>query len=142
MQSIPWNGKTITEPGVYRGIQLADYHRPDLCDAISVSSSMLRHIITESPRHAFEKSPLNPDRASDADETEAMALGRFVHKAVAAEPFNDDTGMRPATVGGYAYNGNRKEWREWLAEQHKAGKFVISPAVAERAKGMIVALGQ
>ena len=143
MQSIPWNGRKITVPGIYRDIPLADYHRPDLCDAVSVSSGLLRDIIAKSARHAFERSPLNPNREESETETEAVMLGRFVHKAVAAEPtFADEWVMRPATVGGYAYNGNRKEWRDWLAQQRAAGKYVISPEQAERAKGMILALGE
>ncbi|MGX1151414.1 PD-(D/E)XK nuclease-like domain-containing protein [Bradyrhizobium ottawaense] len=142
MQSIRWDGKTITAPGIYRDIPLHDYHRADLCDAISVSSSMFRNIVNKSPKHAFDKSSLNPDREDSETESEAMVLGRFVHKAVAGEPFDDDTVMRPATVGGFAYNANRKEWRDWLKEQRGAGKFIVSPALAERAKGMIIALGQ
>jgi hypothetical protein len=85
MQSIQWDGKQISKPGIYRGIPLADYRRADLCDAISVSSSMFRSIITKSPKHAFEKSSLNPARSPEDEDTDAMALGRFVHKAVAGE---------------------------------------------------------
>ncbi|TAI61091.1 PD-(D/E)XK nuclease-like domain-containing protein [Bradyrhizobium sp. Leo170] len=141
MQSIPWDGKTIIEPGIYRGIPLTDYHRFDLCSEVSVSSTMLRGIIGESPRHAWEKSRLNPDHVDDEEQSEAMALGRFLHAAVAAEPFESDCVFRPATIAGHPYNGNRKEWREWKAEQIRNRKTIITPEMASHAKGMIVALG-
>jgi PDDEXK-like uncharacterized protein DUF3799 len=142
MQSIPWDGKTITKPGIYRGIPLDAYHDPHLCDAISISSSMLRNIISKSPRHAWTKSRLNPGFSPMDEMTDAFALGRFVHNAVAGEPFEADCVLRPATMGGHPYNGNRKEWRDWNAEQKAAGRYVITPADAELAKGMIIALGQ
>lgn len=141
MQSIPWDGGTITEAGVYRGIPLADYHRPDLCSEVSVSSSMMRHMIAESPRHAFERSAFNPNRDDDEEQSQALAVGRFLHAAVAAEPFDSDCVFRPASIGGHAYNGNRKEWRHWKAEQLKAHKTIITPEMAANVKGMIVALG-
>lgn len=141
MQSIPWDGKTITAPGIYRGIPLQDYHRFDLCDEVSVSSSMLRNIIAESPRHAWQKSRLNPDHAEDEEQTQAMAEGRFMHAAVAAEPFDSDCVFRPATIGGHPYNGNRKEWREWKEEQLRNHKTIVTPEMAEHVKGMIIALG-
>jgi hypothetical protein len=141
MQSIPWSGEIVNKPGIYRGIPLADYHRFDLCDAPSVSSSFLRTLINKSPKHAWEESALNPEHPDDEAESEAIAKGRAVHKAVAAEPFDDDTVLRPPTIAGHPYNGNRKEWREWLEEQRKAGKTVITPKMAEDIKGMIIALG-
>jgi hypothetical protein len=146
MKSISWNNKTVVEQGCYRGIPILDYHRADLCDAPSVSSKILRAIISESPRHAFEKSSLNPDRDVDETENQAMALGRLLHSAVAGEvggeTFESDTIMRPATVAGHAYNGNRKEWREWYAEKRAAGLTVITPEMGTKLKGMILALGQ
>ncbi|WP_439372953.1 PD-(D/E)XK nuclease-like domain-containing protein [Bradyrhizobium sp. DASA03120] len=141
MQSIQWDGSPITTPGIYRGIPLADYHRPDVCAEVSVSSSMFRSIIAKSPRHAFEKSQLNPERSLDEEQNESLSLGRFLHSAVAGEPFEHDCVLRPATVGGVAYQGNRKEWRDWKAAQIAAGKFIMSPEMVEAAKGMIVALG-
>ncbi|WP_166304228.1 PD-(D/E)XK nuclease-like domain-containing protein [Bradyrhizobium sp. 2S1] len=141
MQSIPWDGKPITRPGLYRNIPLADYHRHDLCDAVSVSSTMFRNIIRRSPAHAFTNSSLNPKRGKEP-QSEAMALGRFVHKAVAGEPFDDDCVLCPPEVGGKPYNMRLKVWQDWKAEQEAAGKCVITPSMAERAKGMILALGK
>src|SRR5947199_1288943 len=140
LQSIPWDGKPISKPGLYRGIPLADYHRHDLCDAVSVSSSLFRTIIRRSAAHAFDKAPLNPERTQE--ESEAMALGRFVHKAVAGEPFDDDCVLCPPEVGGKPYNMRLKVWQDWTAEQQAAGKYVITPPLAIRAKGMIIALGK
>src|SRR5438552_904425 len=113
LQSIQWDGKPISKPGLYRGIPLADYHRPALCDAISVSSSSLRRISRRSAAHAFATSPLNPERTTELNE--AMALGRFVHKAVAGEPFDDDCVLCPPEVGGKPYNMRLKVWQDWKA---------------------------
>jgi hypothetical protein len=142
MQSIPWDGKTIDKEGIFRGVPLADYHRSDLCEAPSVSSSFLRAITAKSPKHAWEGSTLNPAHADDEEQSEALAKGRAIHKAVAAEPFDDDTILRPPTIAGYTYNGNRKDWRDWNAKQQKAGKTIITPKMAEEITGMIIALGQ
>jgi PDDEXK-like domain of unknown function (DUF3799) len=142
MRSIDWDGNQITTPGIYRGIPLADYHRPDLCVEVSVSSSMLRTIINKSPKHAFDKSLLNPAYSPDDEQNEALSKGRFVHSAVAGEAFENDCVLRPPVIGGVPYNGNRKEWREWKAEQIAAGKYILTPEMAEAAKGMIIALGQ
>ncbi|UQR66187.1 PD-(D/E)XK nuclease-like domain-containing protein [Bradyrhizobium sp. C-145] len=141
MQSILWDGKPITRPGLYRNIPLADYHRHDLCDSISVSSSMFRNIIRKSPAHAFANSSLNPHRDRET-QTESMALGRFVHKAVAGEPFDDDCMLCPPLVKGEPFNMRKKVWQDWKADQEAAGKYVITPSLATRAKGMIIALGQ
>jgi PDDEXK-like domain of unknown function (DUF3799) len=143
MQSVPWDGKKIREASIVRGLPLAAYHDPLICEGgPSVSSSLLRNPIQKSPAHAFETSPLNPNYEADADDSEAMALGRFLHKAVAAEPFDDDCVLCPPTIRGEPYNARLKVWKDWKAEQVTAGKYVITPDMAERAKGMILALGK
>lgn len=142
MQSFQWDGNQITTPGIYRGIPLADYHRPDLCVEVSVSSSLFRTIINKSPKHAFDKSLLNPAYSPDDVQNEALSKGRFVHSAVAGEAFENDCVLRPPAIGGVAYNGNTKVWREWKALQLAAGKYILTPEMAEAAKGMIIALGQ
>ncbi|MBR0941021.1 PD-(D/E)XK nuclease-like domain-containing protein [Bradyrhizobium liaoningense] len=141
MQSIQWDGNQIDKDGAYRGIPLAIYHRPDLCHEVSTSSSFYRDL-NKSPAHAFERSRFNAAHVDDAEQSESMALGRFVHAAVAGEPFDHDCVLRPATVGGVAYNGNTKVWRDWKAAQIAAGKYIMTPEMVERAKGMIIALGK
>lgn len=76
------------------------------------------------------------------EQSDAMALGRFVHNAVAGEPFDDECVIRPAIIAGHPYNGNRKEWREWIKAQKAVGKYILTPNDAENAKGMIIALGK
>jgi PDDEXK-like domain of unknown function (DUF3799) len=143
MQSVPWDGKRIREASIVRGLPLAAYHDPFICDGgPSVSSSLLRKLIQKSPAHAFESSALNPNYEADANDSEAMALGRFLHKAVAGEPFDDDCVLCPPTIKGEPYNARLKVWKDWKAEQLTAGKYVITPDMAERAKGMILALGK
>ncbi|MHC2399148.1 hypothetical protein ACVMGC_003692 [Bradyrhizobium barranii subsp. barranii] len=143
MQSIPWDHKQVSTPNCYADIPSWDYHdHPNLCVEPSISSSFLRDIILKSAKHAFQRSRFNPAYAADAEQSEAMALGRFLHSAVAGEPFEHDCVLRPATVGGVAYQGNRKEWRDWKAAQIAAGKYILTPEMVERAKGMILALGE
>lgn len=116
MQSIPWDGKPITRPGLYRNIPLANYHQRDLCDPVRVSSSILRTIIHKSPAHAFTNYSLNPHRDCET-QTESMALGRFLHKAVAGEPFDDDCVLCPPLVKGEPFNMRKTVWQDWKAEQ-------------------------
>ena len=42
LKTIKWDGNQITTPGMYSGIPLDSYHRGDICDGASVSSSGLR----------------------------------------------------------------------------------------------------
>jgi PDDEXK-like domain of unknown function (DUF3799) len=146
MQSVPWDGKKIREASIVRSLSNAAYHEVYICEGgPSVSSSLLRKVIQKSPAHAFELSPLNPSYVADVDDNEAMILGRFVHKAVASDPADpvfDDCVLCPPTVKGEPYNGRLKVWRDWKAEQAAAGRYVITPDLAERAKGMILALGK
>lgn len=81
MQSIVWDGQKVTKPGMYSKMPLADYHRGDICDGPSVSSSGLRTLWSKSPKHFWDKSPLNPNRVVDDDEDEkkALILGRATH---------------------------------------------------------------
>jgi hypothetical protein len=133
MQSVPWDGKKIREASIVRGLPLAAYHDPLICEGgPSVSSSLLRKLIQKSPAHAFETSPLNPNYEADANDSEAMALGRFLHKAVAAEPFDDDCVLCPPTIRGEPYNARLKVWKDWKAHQNTLVPPTIRRTVSYR----------
>jgi len=142
IQSIKWDGQQITVPGIYSRLPLDNYHRGDICDGPSVSSSTLRTLINTSPAHAWAACPLNPSRA-EPKETEAFALGRATHHLLAAEiGFENVFAIRPEQIGGEAWQGNRTVCRKWLAQAKREGKTVLTPAQVEQIRGMAVSLGQ
>lgn len=146
MQSIVWDGQKITKPGMYSKMPLADYHRGDICDGPSVSSSGLRDIWNKSPKHFWDKSPLNPNRFvdDDADETKALILGRATHHLMVEQAgFAAEFIQRPDVApDGRAWNGNNKTCIEWFAQQRRDGKTVLTPEMVTAIRGMAVSLGQ
>src|SRR5262245_20346491 len=78
LREIKWTGGTIGRAGVYSNIPLARYHASDVCDGLSISSSGLRTIWHESPRHYWYRSPLNPNRAPE-ETSRQMVLGAAAH---------------------------------------------------------------
>jgi hypothetical protein len=141
IQSIRWDGNQITQPGVYSRLPLDDYHRGDICDGPSVSSTVLRKLWDTSPAHAWAHSALNPDKAEDT-ESEWMNIGRAAHHLLTAEVgFADQFVVRPETIEGEKWNGNRKECKRWLAARKREGFTVLTPANVEVIKGMAVSIG-
>jgi hypothetical protein len=143
MQSIPWNGQRISSPGLYSGIPLTDYHRGDICDGPSMSSSGLRKLWQTSPQHFWDESPLNPNCKPPKD-SEAFILGRATHHLLCGEVgFAEQYIIRPAEApDGRAWNGNNKTCIKWLADAAKAGKTVLTADMVEAIRGMAVSLGK
>jgi hypothetical protein len=138
-----WDGKKISKPGVYKNVPISVYHGGGLCDGPSISSSGLRTIWAESPAHFWAFSPLNPKRF-EPPETEAFVLGRAVHFVLLGEPnFKEQFAARPdeAPDGG-PWNGNKKTCRQWMAEQTKAGRTILTNKQIETIKGMALSLGR
>jgi hypothetical protein len=133
MDVITWDGKTISEPGIYAGIPLATYHeKKDLCDGPSISSSGLRTIISKSPAHYWLTSPYNPERKPDKP-TDAMILGRAAHHLFLGETgFTKQFAMRPPAFPDWKTVASR----EWRAQQEKAGLVVLTPQDGEVITGM------
>jgi hypothetical protein len=143
MNSIQWNGQRITAPGVYAGIPLDDYHRGDICDGPSLSSSGLRTLWKSSPEHFWDASPLNPKRAEPEDKKQ-FVIGRAAHHLVCGEVgFSDHYIIRPEKApDGRDWHGSNKSCIKWLADQKAAGLTVLTPDDAESVRGMAVALGR
>ncbi|MGM4891225.1 PD-(D/E)XK nuclease-like domain-containing protein [Tardiphaga sp. 839_C3_N1_4] len=137
MKIIPWNGKPISQPGIYSGVPIDVYHGADLCDAPSISSSGLRKISNDSPAHYWCESPYNPDRV-EQKETEALVFGRAAHHLLLGEDdFNTHYIERPTEApDGRAWNGNNKTCIEWLKKQRKEGRTVLLPAQIETIRGI------
>lgn len=144
MQTIPWDGQRIRTPGVYANIPLDDYHRGDICDGPSISSSGLRTIWHPSPKHYWDKSPLNPNRDDSDKDNKDFIIGRAAHHLVCGEiGFGDHYIIRPEKApDGRDWHGANKSCIKWLADQKRAGLAVLTPDMAESIRGMAVSLGE
>lgn len=135
-----WDGKPISEPGIYRKIPMADYHG-QLTVTPSISSSGLREIENRSPLHYYATSYLNPDRPED-ETSPAMDLGRAVHKLLLSEDgFRDEFVTRPEKYeddkGAWKpWSGNATVCKEWLAARKAEGKTVLLPSQVADIQGM------
>lgn len=70
----------ITEPGIYRGVSSADYFS-DPCPEPSLTQSLCKILIEQSPRHAWTAHPrLNPQFEYD-DDTK-FDIGNVVHRMI------------------------------------------------------------
>lgn len=148
MDIIRWDGQRITRPGIYSGIHINEYHRGDICDGPSVSSSSLRAIWNKSPAHYWAKSPLNPNRTPE-EPSDAFILGRAAHHLICGEPnFTREFAVRPDDLADEGettlkpWQGNRKACRKWLKDRAAEGKTVLKPDMVETIRGMALALGR
>lgn len=127
-----WLGKTITKPGIYKGIPLAKYHAGDICDGPSISSSGLRKIWSTSPAHFWAGSPLNP-KAEKFTPTKAMILGSAGHHLFCGEDeFATQFAVRPDTWKDWRTNASQ----DWRALQESEGRTVLTPDQLEQIRGM------
>lgn len=135
-----WSGKSIAMPGVYADVPIQFYHSAKACVEPSVSSGVLRTLRTKSPKHAWAVNPLNPNRV-ETDESEALILGRAAHHLLfSQENFKKQFAVRPATLGGEKWNGNRTACKVWLEDRAEEGRAVITEAQLERITGIAAAL--
>lgn len=135
-----WNGKPITEPGIWRGIPIQKYHSADLCDCPSISSSGLRKIDLESPMHYWNTSPLNPDAEQDDEfEAEHFRIGKAAHTLLLEpETFSALFVTRPDTWDSWRTVASR----EWRTHQTRAGKTVLSEDELTRVNGVVASVRQ
>jgi hypothetical protein len=142
IESIRWDGTAISVPGVYRDVPLDDYHRGDICDEPSVSSTPLRQLWNKSPAHCWAHSPLNPRRVAEKED-EARILGRATHHLICGEiGFADQYVIRSEKApDGRAWNGNNETCKQWIKNQKRMGKTVLTPTNVEQIEGMAISLG-
>ena len=143
MNSIQWDGQRISRPGIYARIPLDDYHRGDICDGPSISSSGLRALWSKSPAHFWDASPLNPMRCEPEDKKQFI-IGRAAHHLVCGEVgFSDHYIIRPEKApDGRDWHGANKSCIKWLADQKAARLTVLTPDDAEAIRGMAISLGK
>lgn len=144
MNTIQWDGQRISRPGIYAGIPIDDYHRGDICDGPSLSSSGMRLLWSKSPKHFWDKSPLNPNRDDSDEDNKDLIIGRAAHHLVCGEiGFGDHYVIRPDKApDGRAWNGNNKTCIAWLDEQKRNRLTVLTPEMAESIRGMAISLGE
>lgn len=145
MTHIPYIGGKITVPGIYSRVPMSRYHSADICDGPSISSSGLRKIIKESPKHFWAVSPLNPRShgGGDDDKKRHLVLGRAVHHLTLGEPaFAKLFVERPDEIGGKKPLVTNAGWKKWYAEQREAGRTYLTSDEIERVRGMMLALGR
>lgn len=142
IESLRWDGAPITAPGVYRDLRLDRYHRGDVADGPSVSSTTLRQLWDRSPKHCWARSPLNPKRI-EQEETDALILGRATHHLICQQiNFAGEFVVRPDIFEGKPWHGNRTECKNWLKARAREGKSVLKPEQVDQIKGMAVSLGE
>ncbi len=136
-----WDGKTpISEPGVYAGITLEDYHHNlDLLDGPSVSKSSLMKCAPPSgnPKQFWAYWAHNPNRI-EQEASKAMDFGRAVHALLLGDEVFSEKFVRRLTKApdGSVWNANKTVCKEWLAEQKEAGLTVITDEQLEQIKRM------
>jgi hypothetical protein len=141
-----YNHKTgVTEPGVYE-IPMDVYHLNPVADGYSVSSSGLRTIISQSLRHYWDASYLNPDQEED-EQSPYMILGRAAHHLLLGESgFSKKFALQPeeapdskGVVG--PWHGSKTFCKKWVAARAEEGRAVITPEMFKNIKGMAKGLG-
>jgi len=109
---------THLSPGIHRDISDEIYHADTLCDRLSLSSTLARTIIGQSPLHAWTSHPrLNPDW--EPTEKKTFDIGRAAHRAVLGR--GGDYVEIPERY--LASNGaaSTKQAKEFIADTREAG---------------------
>ncbi|MBO6858337.1 PD-(D/E)XK nuclease-like domain-containing protein [Roseibium sp.] len=134
MNAIEWDGKTITQPGVYVGISLSDYHEKlDLLDAPSVSKSNLKHLFPSlggSPKKFWHLWKHNPNHITPKTKPQ-FNLGKATHCLMLGdEVFEEAFSVSPFD------DFRTKAAREWKAEQESEGRTIVTAEQIELIKRM------
>lgn len=158
--TIKWDGERIIKPGLYSGMGIDIYHRPDICADIdkktgkkvpapSCSSSMLRAMNPDigSMAHFFAYWPGNPNHVRRKI-SRAFIVGRAVHHLMLGEPFF----AKIFCIQPDEYpdgKGELKPWsnnatfcREWHKKQAAAGRTVLTSDEVEAIKRMSASLAK
>lgn len=136
MKTIQWEpGMQITEPGIYQGLPLSEYHgNRDLFDAPSISKSSLKWLLPfhgGSPKAFWNRWKWNPNRIEPKSSDE-LVFGKAAHCLLLGdEVFADQFVVEPEkypsskTKKMIKWNNNAKFCKDWHKEQAEAGLTVI-----------------
>lgn len=140
IRSIRWQGERISTPGLYASIPLDTYHG-NIADGPSASSTVLRTIWDESPKHAWARSGMNPSRIVE-EPSAAFILGRAAHHLICGDVgFAESFAIQPPTLDGAPWHGNRTECKKWTAARKREGKTILTDGMVESIRGMATELG-
>ena len=148
IKTVEWNGKPITEPGLYSKIPISVYHSAEICDGPSVSSSGLRQIFNKSPAHFYAEWSGNPDRVEQKDKPH-FSIGRAVHHLMLGEPFFAKMFAVQPDEYPDSKTGEMKPWhngatfaKNWHTDMKVLGRTVLTPSDVENIRGMAMRLGK
>lgn len=135
-------GGQITMPGVYRGVPIEAYHGDTkLFPGFSISSSGLRSVLRR-PSEYWGFSPYNP-KPFERDEKSSLEFGKAAHMLLLGEDgFKERYVLRPEEINGKAWQGNRKDCKEWLSEQKAAGRVVMTMTEIDHIRNIADALAR
>lgn len=134
MNAREWDGKTITEPGVYSNIPLEDYHNNlALLDGPSVSKSSLKNIFRSlkgSPKQFWTLWAHNPDHVV-LEPSDALNLGKATHALLLGdEVFAEKFAIRPAEFKDY----RKQAAQDWKKAVLESGKTPVTPDDIEKTR--------
>lgn len=137
-----YQGGKIEKPGVYRGVPIDTYHGDtELFDGFSISSSGLRAVLRR-PSEYWAFSPYNPTPFEKPDRS-ALEFGKAAHMLLLGEDgFKETYVLRPETIEDKPWQSNRTVCKQWLADQAKAGRIVITDTEIQHIRHMADALGK
>lgn len=139
----------ITKPGVY-DLSMAAYHRADICDGVSISSSGLRKAISKSIRHWWNEylNPAREEEEDDSAESKYLVLGRAAHHLLLGEAeFGKHFVLQPKEAPDAKgvlgpWHGSKTFCKKWAAEQQLAGKGVLTDAMLKQVRGIAQAFAE
>ena len=126
----------ISEPGIYAGIPMAEYHA-QLTVGPSISSGGLRTITSKSPAHYFATSYLNPH--AEKVDTTPFRIGKAAHSLLLGdEVFEEHFAVAPFDGGRNTSTGDWKagEKQTWWSECQVMGRVPLSKDEYARILGM------
>lgn len=131
-----WLGKPIGMPGIYSDVPMEFYHSAKACIEPSISSSGLRTIFTQSPKHYWVHSPYNP-KAIEREETDALIRGRAAHHLLFGQAdFKKLFAVKPAELGGSKFHMSRLACQIWVQDREREGKTIIDEKTLADIVGM------
>lgn len=138
LTEIVWNGLPISEPGLYRGVDMPTYHG-QLTVTPSISSSGKRKIWFESAAHYYDESYLNPNRPPEKERPH-FSVGRASHHLLllGRKGFDEEFCVRPEQWSDW----RSKDSQAWKAEMLEAGKTILTLNELENITGMAASLGR
>lgn len=123
----------ISKNGIYE-IPMADYHN-DCCVGPSVSSSVIRKILSKSPAHVWATSPYNPKRVED-EETTTFAFGKAIADWLAYGELRDEKFL----ILPNDFNGRTSDGKAIIKDAKENGVTVLKQKDMVEIKKMQAAL--